>query len=130
MIKLSTLNSNQGRIVRECMAPFVTVEGGDEHVEQIRVKYVSRSIEESQTLRAEAKAKEENEDLYLSDLLLPMLDSLPDFVDDKDRPVKLTLDVLRKFNSINLRAILHAINTDVAGKVLPPPSKNGSKPAA
>lgn len=113
MIKVSGLK-NQGKIVRETIAPFIINEGGEETVEQIVVRYNSFSINEGRAFR---RAIEDiGDEATWADTLLPMLDSLPDFVDDKNKPVKITKEFLEGLNSLNLQAILKAIKEDASPK--------------
>lgn len=113
MIKFSTLKSTQERMVRETTAPFIIREKGAEKTETIRVRYFSLTVRESREFRA---AFDDREDMYLSDILAPVIESLPDFVDDKDQPIEITAAALEDFNAINLRAIQEAIHKDLTGK--------------
>jgi hypothetical protein len=116
MIKLSSLNGKQGRIVRETTAPFVMVIDGEQKTEQVRVRYYSLSTKES---RDQAKEAEKNSDgvTYWSDILFPVLESLPDIVDDKTGlPVTITKKLLENINGMNLRAIFQAIQEDAIPK--------------
>ena len=114
MIKLSELNSSQGRIVRETTAPILIVEKGEERTETIRVRYYSLSIKEGKEYRK--KLEEGGGESYWSDLLFPIVAGLPDIVDGKGKPVKVTLDVLESLNSLNLQAIHKAIQEDLRPK--------------
>ena len=114
MIKVSGLK-NQGKIVRETTAPFIDVdEKGEETTEQIVVRYFAFSISEGRAFRREIE--DLGDEATLGDTIFPMLHSLPDFVDDKDKPVKLTKEFLDSLNSINLQAILKAIREDASPK--------------
>lgn len=114
MIKVSSLAASQQRLVRETTAPFILVEKGEERIEQIAVRYYAFSIAEGRAYR-EGLAKLGDMVLF-SDLLLPMLESLPDFVDEKDKPVKITREFLEGLNSINLQAIHTAVGEDLVPK--------------
>lgn len=112
MIKVSNLRHSQSRIVRETSAPFIHNVDGEEITEQIRVRYFSLSVAEAKEFRDKVREKD---DLYLSDILLPVIESLPDFVDDEERPIKITAEVLESLNSINLRALQQAIEEHLTG---------------
>lgn len=121
MIKVSDLTENQGRFVRETTAPFIIVEDGVERTETIRVRYYSRSIKESRALQNALTTKEKSGgSLYMSEILLPVLAELPDFVDDKGKPAKITAEFLEQINALNLNGIHKAIAEDLAPKAQPP----------
>lgn len=113
MIKVSGLK-NQGKIVRETMCPFIINDGGEETTEQIIVRYYSFSIAEGRAFRQSIEAL--GDEVTWADNLLPMLESLPDFVDDKGKPVKITREFLEGLNTLNLRAMLKAIGEDASPK--------------
>lgn len=117
MIKFSQITTGQrSRLIRETTAPFIINDKAGERTETIRVRYYSLSIKESKEFTKELARKD---NLYVSDLLLPIIAELPDIVDDKGKPMKITQDVLDSLNTLNLRAIQKAIETDLAGKVQP-----------
>lgn len=114
MIKVSGLK-NQGKIVRETMAPFIDVDDkGEEATEQIIVRYFTFSTAEGRAFRREIE--DLGNEATLADTIFPMLHSLPDFVDDKDKPVKLTKEFIESINSVNQQAILKAIKEDASPK--------------
>jgi hypothetical protein len=122
MIKVKDLKENQGRFVRETTAPFVIVEDGEQRTETIRVRYYSRAVKESRAIQAGLAAKEKaaGGSLYMSEILLTVLAELPDFVDEKNKPAKVTAELLDSINSVNLNAIQQAIAEDLVPKALPP----------
>ena len=114
MIKISKA---QGRVVRETTCPFLIVTDEKEVIEMIRVRYFSLSIKE---MREFGRKVESNGDsMYMSDLLLPLIESLPDIVDDDEKPVTVTLELLDSLNAINVRALHKAIQDDIAGPKTP-----------
>lgn len=114
MIKVSALKT-QGTIVRETIAPFITIdEKGEETTEQITVRYYSFSTAEGRAVNQ--KLDELGDSRTWADSLFPMLESLPDFVDDKEKPVKITLEFLESLNAINQQAIFKAIKEDASPK--------------
>jgi len=113
MIKVSGLK-NQNKIVRETVAPFIHFEKGEEITEQITVRYYAFSIAEGRQFRQQIE--DIGDDATWADHLLPMLDSLPDMVDDKNKPVRITKEFLESLNSLNLQAILKAIKEDASPK--------------
>jgi len=114
MIKVSGLK-NQGKIVRETMAPFIDVDDkGEETTEQIIVRYFTFSTAAGREFRHEIEAL--GDEATLADSIFPMLHSLPDFVDDKDKPIKLTKEFIEGLNSVNQQAILKAIREDASPK--------------
>lgn len=125
MIKVSGLKQSQGRIVRETTCPFITVEDGEEHKQEIRIEYFALSIAESAQHRQTM-----GDDTTWNELLAPLIKSLPDFVDEKDKPVKITKEFLAEFNTLNLQAMFQAITRDLSPKGLPLKPQDGSKKAA
>lgn len=119
MFKAKDLKARQGRLIRETTADFVVVERGEERTETIRVKYFMLSIAEGASHRAKIAAL--GDGVLWSDLLVPLVAELPDFVDEKNKPVKVTKEFLEDLNTINLQAIFYAIQQDITPKF--PPSR-------
>ena len=113
------------RLVRETTAPYeYTDEKGELKVEQIRVRYYSLSVAEmrEKTARIEqmiAEAVDKKEPVWLSDVLPLTLESLPDLLDQKGKPIAITADSLAKLNRHNLDAIQTAISEDLNPKEQP-----------
>lgn len=111
MIKINTIE----KTVRETMAPFELSENGKNRTEQIRVQYKSFTVKEMKQRRAkyEAEAKA-NPDavVWLSDTLAEKLIALPDLLDDKEKPVEITVEFLDTLEVRNLEAIKKAIEDD------------------
>lgn len=122
MIKVSTLK-NQKALVRETTAPFSYIEKGAEKTEEIRVRYYALAISESKAY-VERINKLGKAALW-TDLLEPLIESLPDFVDATEKPVKVTKEFLSNFNTINLQAIHRAIEEDLNR----PKSERPSRPS-
>lgn len=108
MIKLSELN--QVRIVRETKAPFLN----NDESQEIRVRYFALSLAEGRKYQADIAAKGNNANW--ADILLPLVESLPDICDSKGKPVAMTAKFLESLNTVNLRAIHAAIGEDLAPK--------------
>lgn len=67
-------------------------------------------------MRQAINDKEHLGELFLSDILFPVIESFPDILDENDKPVAITEDLLESLNSMNLRAIQKAITEDIEGK--------------
>lgn len=114
MIKLSALKENQGRVVRETTAPFVTIdaEGNAEPAGEVTFEYYSLSTTEAKKYQDSiAKAT------YLSEVLSPILVAFKG-VDDDGKPVRVpaTVEMIEGMNAVNLHAILKAIREDATPK--------------
>jgi rRNA maturation endonuclease Nob1 len=102
---------NKTSIVRETTAKYSHVVDGEIKTEEIRVRYRSLSIKalrEQKQLIADKK-----DDAYISDTVFAVVEELPDFVDEKDKPIVLTLEFFEEMNLDNLKAIKDAIDGDV-----------------
>lgn len=128
MIKLSQLKENQGRVVRETTAPFVTIDddGAAEPAGDIHFEYYSFSTTEAKKYQDSiAKAT------YLSEILSPLLVA---FIgeDDEGNQVRVpaTIEMIEGMNAINLHAILKAIREDASPKTKGEKSPAGSSRAA
>lgn len=124
--------------VRTTTAPYYYVEDGEEKVVDVDIVYRDLSIRESREIQDRRRKIEEasslrpiydravgdedysfeqfKEDLanagdaiYLSDLLLPVIVSLPWVVDDKGKQIDITREVLDAFSSRNLQSFMDAI---------------------
>lgn len=111
MIKLSQLNGKQARIVRETSSPFTYIdETGEQVTKPFRVRYFSLSTAEQQEQKAKIEASDNaGGSAYWSDILLPIIESFPDLIDDAGLPVPVTKDLLDNINGINLQSIMNAI---------------------
>lgn len=114
MIKLDA----KERTIRECKAPYQFTEKGELKTEEIRVQYYSLKIKELKDYFAEieAKAKDAETIVWLSETLAKRIHALPDILDDKDKPIAITIENLDKIDIPNLEAIKKAIDEDVKGK--------------
>jgi hypothetical protein len=113
------------KIIRTCTAPFEFVnDAGELEVRDITVEYYSISTKKLKELR-EASAKRLKDDpdqpQWFSELLFERLHALPDLVDKKKKPYKITVDFLDTFDLKNLEAIRQAIEED--GRPKAPPEK-------
>ncbi len=111
-IKLSQLNGNQARIVRETSAPFILKnDKGEQVTESFRVRFFSLSTAEQTQQKERLAASEAAGGMaYWSDILLPIIESFPDLIDDESGlPVPVTKDLLDNINGINLQSIYNAI---------------------
>jgi len=119
MIKLKTNN----KLVRQTTADYeYTDADGVNHIEQIRVRYYSLPISElrEQRLKLETIAREDpGRIIWLSDTLPDVLESLPDILDEKGKPIAITKENLDLIARNNLEAINKAIIDDLAPKDQP-----------
>jgi hypothetical protein len=107
------------RIVRETTAPFEHMQDGEVATSEIRVRYFSPTTQDIIEQRNEEKARkaeDETASYWLSEALVRRLESLPDLVDGKGKPVKITLEFLNSIAIKNLPAIQDAIAKDIEGK--------------
>lgn len=120
MIKL-----NGNRTVRQCNAEFqLTNEKGELEFQTITVRYFSPRISDFKKLRADIERQVKDDagtTFFLSEGLARQIESLPDLVDEKGKPLKITAEVLEdKIDVLNLQAIRDAIDEDLeAGKSKP-----------
>lgn len=94
---------------------------GDGSEVDMRAVYETTSIKEMKERLAEAtkRAKDNPDDVvWLSDNLINQykLMALPDIVDDNEKPIKLTSEILESFEVYNLNAIKSAIEGDLNPK--------------
>lgn len=103
--------ANKTPIIRETKAKYSHVVNGEIVTEDIRVRYRSLSVKalkEQKTLINDKK-----DDAYISDMVFAVVEELPDFVDEKEKPITLTLEFFEEMNLDNLKAIKEAIDGDV-----------------
>lgn len=114
MINISALKENQGRVIRETTAPFVTfdVEGNAEPAGEVTFEYYSLSTTEAKKYQASIAQV-----TYLSEVLSPLLVAFKG-ADDDGNPVRVpaTVEMIEGMNAINLHAILKAIREDATPK--------------
>jgi hypothetical protein len=119
MIKIQTGK----RTIRETTAPFETTDDdGNVQTQDIRVLYYSFTTKDHKDRRARIVAhQKENPDepLWLSHLIVDQIHSLPDLVDTKGKPFKITEDFLDTLDVKNLEAIKNAIEEAVRPKDQP-----------
>lgn len=122
MIKLK----KDQRTIRETSSEFQfnDPETGELKTETIRVLYSSPTTAQTKETQAEIQKriddKKNRVGWYYSDSLIRLLHSLPDLVDENEKPHKITLEFLDSLDAINLERILDAINKDIeAGKSQP-----------
>lgn len=111
------VNTNQ-RTVRETNCEWEYQDGDEWKSDSIRVRYFSPSTEDLEKQRAEYQKMNDDGkiDFPLASVIFPQIHSLPDLVDDKDKPIKITLEFLKKQTIVNLDAIREAINEHVSPK--------------
>lgn len=115
--------NNIARTVRETTAPFEYTQDGELIVENIRVRYFSFTLADLKKMRSDALAKAEAAEKgdgdiqWMSSVLVQKLESLPDIVDGKGKPIAITEAHLDKFSAVNLLAINRAIDEDLYPKV-------------
>jgi hypothetical protein len=115
------------RTVRETSAEFEYEVDGEIKKEPIRVKYYSPTVAELRELEKDIKAKlkersetDESGTYYLTEALVKRIHSLPDLVDGKGKPHKITLEFIESLDNKNLERIRDAINEDLNPKAQPP----------
>jgi hypothetical protein len=100
-------------------ADWFIFENGTERIEKIPVHYYGltvKQLKERQAEIAEISKKDENAVIWLSDLLLPRLHSLPELGDENGQPVELTIEFLESQDLRNLRNLQKAIEEDESPK--------------
>lgn len=111
---------NSQKTVRETRAPYEFVnESGATETAQIRVRYFSFTIKELKEWRAYIKEKVESDPeniIWLSEKLLPRIESLPDLSDEQGNPLPVTVETLEMLDLKNLRSIEKAIEEDLSPK--------------
>lgn len=107
--------------VREAKSQFTyTNDNGDLVAEEIRVRYFSVSISQlKKAAEAEKQATKKGETPWISSVLAQQIESLPDIVDDKGKPVEVTEELLEGWDIDNLIAMLKAIRGDTDPKSQP-----------
>jgi hypothetical protein len=115
------VKSAQKPLVRETTAPFIySDDNGDPVTENIRVRYyawTTAKLKEAHSLREKKIA--EGGTYWHSDMLADRIESLPDIVDDKGKPVKIDVAFLDTLDIKNLTAIGEAIDNDIRPKSQP-----------
>lgn len=118
MIKLNA----KSRPVRETEADWqYTDDDGNTVTEKTPVRFYCLTVNE---IRAANDARRETirngEGWYISDTLLPCLESLPGLIDPAtNKPVKITKEFLESQEAVNLQAVANAIDEDVDPKSKP-----------
>jgi hypothetical protein len=121
MIKLN----KDTRTVRQTEADFEFNDGdGQLQTEKIRVLYYSPTTQETKEIEEEMRKRQGDKSKliawYHTDTLIRRLHSLPDLVDDNEKPHKITLEFLDSLSGKNIEAINDAITDDLtAGKSQP-----------
>lgn len=109
------------KIIRRCTAPFEIVnDKGETETHQITVEYYSLSTSKIKEMRESVdKRIKDGDPLWYSDLLSERLHALPDLVDGKNKPYKITLAFLESLDAGNVEAIVKAIDEDGRPKAQP-----------
>lgn len=110
---------------RKTTADWIVFENGAERVEKVQVEYYSLTVKQLKEQRDKIVERHKGDPeaiVWLSDLLFPRLHALPDFVDEQEQPVKLTLDWLEEQDVRNLNNLKDAIDADETPKVGKPES--------
>ncbi|MET0754297.1 MAG: hypothetical protein ABWZ66_13025 [Pyrinomonadaceae bacterium] len=111
MIKVDT---NKKPIIRETTAPWEYEADGEIKTDDIRVQYYDWTTKELKEQEADLKAKQAEGDLlWNTDSLLGRIHSLPDLVDEKEKPVEITLEFLDAQSIKNIAALKKAIDDDL-----------------
>lgn len=117
-----TLKKATGKIVRETTADFITMDGDEMKTEKIRVRYHDLSTKQLKERKAAFDAKFADDPgavIWNSEDLIDRLHSLPDIVDDNEKPVEITLEFLDSLEVKNLNSIKAAIESDLNPKSTP-----------
>lgn len=106
------------RTIRETSCKFQYNEGGELKTDDLTIRYFSPTVAESKADQAEIErvAQSDTEVLWISDLLVKRLHSLPNLCDEKGEPHEITREFLEGLDMTNLRAISDAIRKDLAPK--------------
>lgn len=111
MIKV---NTNNEPIVRQTNAEWEFQENGEIKTANICVLYFDFTTKVLKQQQAELKAKADGDDLlWNTDSLLGRIHSLPDLVDEKEKPVEITLEFLDAQSIKNIAALKKAIDDDL-----------------
>lgn len=110
-IKLAGLQ----KVTRETTAT-IEVDGGSE---TIRIQYRSPTLAEIRKEADEQRARSADDPVYLSDVLARRVVGLPDIVDDKGKPVTVSVELFDGFTLPVLMAISEAISADMSPKLQP-----------
>lgn len=84
---------------------------GEQVTESFKVRFYSLSTAEQAEQKEKLAASEKAGGMaYWSDILLPIIESFPDLIDDESGlPVPVTKELLDNINGINLQSIFNAI---------------------
>lgn len=105
----------KARTVREITVKF---EANDGSIEDVRVRYFSPTVAETRRQVENNEARRSaGETVWLSDSLANAVESIPDLVDGKGKPHKITPDFLESISIANLMAIDAAIREDLVPKL-------------
>lgn len=110
------------RAVRQTECDWEYEEDGEIKTEKIRVLYYSPTVADMKADKAEMDARlKEDPDaiIWNSEFLVKRLHSLPDLVDEKDKPHPITVELLDSFTTKNLKAIKDAVDGAIAPKEQP-----------
>lgn len=117
-----SLQKATGKNVRETTADFTTMDGDEIKTEKIRVRYYDFTTKELREQKAAFDAKtadDPNAVVWNTENLIQRLHSLPDIVDENEKPVEITIDFLDSLEITNLNSIKEAINRDLNPKSTP-----------
>lgn len=108
-------------MVRETTAAYEhQADDGTIQTDEIRVRYYSISVADVKRQQAANAAKiAAGETLWFSELLAERLESLPDILDEKGKPIEITAENLENIDLQNLEAIRTAIDNDLSPKLRP-----------
>lgn len=108
------------RTVRETTAPWeYTDETGALQVEDIRVRYISPTLQDLERVRKMMADAEEGSSAWLAKDLSERIDSLPDILDEKGKPVTTDEAFFQTVTLKNLQALQKAYNDDLYPKEQP-----------
>lgn len=109
-----TIKKETSTLIREAVAAWEFVDNdGKLQSEDIRVLYRDWSTADLKSQQNAAKTEGNEDWIWNTDSLLKRLHSLPDLVDEKGKPVEITLEFLDSQSVKNIANLKKAIDEDL-----------------
>lgn len=108
---------------RSTKAKWILFENGEEQTVEVTVQYYSPSVREIREARERLAAKVNGDPeaiVWLSDLLAERIHAIPELVDDDEKPVEISAELLELQDLRNLQSLDEAIKADQDPKSKPP----------